>query len=308
MLPFTTEVKIAPSATKISYQDSILMLGSCFSDEISSRLRERYFRVVSNPVGTLYNPISIADAILSTDSQQLIQHNGLWHSFSHHGSFSGVDYGDTLTRCLTATAALQHALNEASVVIITFGTAYVYERDGRVVANCHKFPASEFVRRRLSVDEIVHAWLPILTNYPDKRFIFTVSPIRHLSDGLHENNLSKSILLQSIDSLLSQSLTPHPSSLVSYFPSYEILLDELRDYRFYADDMCHPSSKAVDYIYKRFVDTFFSKETVSESDTLYRFYLDSHHKLLHPDSPESKLFLERLKEKRAALAARYPWI
>ena len=195
-----TVVHIAPSAWKISYQDHILLLGSCFSDSMGEKMDCCYLPHTSNPYGTLYNPLSIAQAI-ETQSEEpwIVRDKGLYHSLLRHGSFSNTDE----TRVREAVAAsreqMAQALAKATVVIITFGTAWVYEYERRVVANCHKLPSSAFTRRRLTVSEIVAAWKPILARYKDKHFIFTVSPIRHVKDGLHENQVSKAILLEAVE-------------------------------------------------------------------------------------------------------------
>jgi hypothetical protein len=251
-----TTIDITPSPWKIGYEHTILMLGSCFVDAIAKKMGEYYFRVISNPTGTLYNPVSIARHIDEPAN--------------------------------------------ADVAVITFGTAWVYEdrKTGMVVDNCQKRPATDFTRRRLSVEEIVALWQPIIDRYPDKRFIFTVSPIRHVKDGLHENQLSKATLLMAIEQL----------NRCAYFPSYEILLDELRDYRFYADDLVHPSSMAVNYIWERFEDAYFSPETRKEMQTLHALWLDRHHTILHPDTPEAQAFLQRVEATASELARRYPWL
>ena len=236
-----------------------LLLGSCFVDAISRKMGEYYLRVVSNPTGTLYNPVSIARHI--------------------------------------------DLLDDADRAIITFGTAWVYEdrATGLVVDNCQKRPATDFLRRRMTVEEIVNLWQPILDRYRDKHFIFTVSPIRHVKDGLHENQLSKAILLMAIEKLTE-------GQGVGYFPSYEIVLDELRDYRFYADDLVHPSSMAVNYIWERFQGTYFSQETRKSMDELHGLWLDRHHTLLHPDTPEAQSFMQHLAERTEQLKIKYPWI
>lgn len=281
-----TTVDIQPSEWKIGYEDRILLLGSCFSDEIGELMAQRYLHVTSNPFGTLYNPLSIANAI-NTSLQQynittLQQYNGLWHSMSHHGSFSRPTKAEAEAAVRESVETMQRALQEASVVIVTFGTAWVYEMNGVVVGNCHKMPESNFTRRRLSVDEIVQTWRPILEQYPDKHWLFTVSPIRHIRDGLHENQLSKATLLQAVDCLCSVSATVRTLSATrSYFPSYEIMLDELRDYRFYADDLVHPSSMAVAYIWERFVDTFCTPQTKNELILQHKRWKHEHHIPLH---------------------------
>ena len=272
-----TIVDIQPSAWKIGYEDRILMVGSCFSDEIGAQMQERYLHVTCNPFGTLYNPLSIAQALTMTEMPVLVEHEGLWHSMAHHGAFSRADKNEAEQVIRGSIETMQQALQEATVVIVTFGTAWVYElKDGisglgvsGLVGNCHKLPESCLNRRRLSVEEIVAAWKPILAQYSDKRWLFTVSPIRHIRDGLHENQLSKATLLQAVE------------YLGDYFPSYEIMLDELRDYRFYADDLVHPSSLAVNYIWERFVDTFCTPQTKNELVLQHKRWKHEHHRLLH---------------------------
>ena len=278
-----TIVDIKPSEWKIGYEDRILMLGSCFSDEIGEQMAQRYLHVTCNPFGTLYNPLSIAQALTMTEQPELLEHEGLWHSMAHHGSFSRADKSEAENVIRASIETMQKALKEATVVIVTFGTAWVYEmkdertkmKGERIVGNCHKLPESAFTRRRLTVEEIVEAWKPILAQYPDKHWLFTVSPIRHIRDGLHENQLSKATLLLALETISRQH------SAISYFPSYEIMLDELRDYRFYADDLVHPTSLAVNYIWERFVDTFCTNPTKNELVLQHKRWKHEHHRLLH---------------------------
>ena len=270
-----TVVDIKPSAWKIGYEDRILMLGSCFSDEMGAQMQQRYLQVTCNPFGTLYNPLSIAQAInykssIINHQLPLVEYEGMWHSMAHHGAFSRADRNEAEEAVRESIETMQRALKEATVVIVTFGTAWVYEMKGEIVGNCHKLPDSSFTRRRLTVDEIIAAWKPILERYPDKHWLFTVSPIRHIKDGLHENQLSKATLLQAVE------------QLGDYFPSYEILLDELRDYRFYADDLVHPSSLAVDYIWERFVECFCTNQTKNELVLQHKRWKHEHHIPLHP--------------------------
>ena len=275
-----TIVDIAPSAWKIGYEDRILMVGSCFSDEIGAQMSQRELQVTCNPFGTLYNPLSIAQAInlnlpMTNDQLPLVEYSGMWHSMAHHGSFSRADKAEAEQAILASIHTMQQALQEATVVIVTFGTAWVYEMNGEIVGNCHKLPESTFTRRRLSVDEIVAAWQPIIARYPDRHWIFTVSPIRHIKDGLHENQLSKATLLQAVETISRQLLA------VSYFPSYEIMLDELRDYRFYADDLVHPSALAVNYIWERFIETYCSPQTRNEMNIRLKHWKQAQHRPLH---------------------------
>ncbi|MBE6319581.1 MAG: GSCFA domain protein [Bacteroidales bacterium] len=306
-----TSVDIAPSPKKIAYNDKILLLGSCFADNIGTKFGEYYFQTTVNPYGTLYNPASIAKAISGIGNGVsdigIVEHNGLWHSLSHHGSFSRADKEDLVRACEQSRVQLREALQQASIMIITFGTAWVYEHEDKVVANCHKLPANRFVRRRMTVDEIVEIWQPILAAMPNKHWIFTVSPIRHVKDGLHENQISKAILLQAVDRLTAKQLDS-PIGGLSYFPSYEIMLDELRDYRFYAEDMVHPSQVAVDYIWQRFVDTYMTADTQNEMRTLHQLWRDRHHRFLHPDSLEAQQFAAHIKTRLQQLQPRYPWL
>lgn len=274
-MTFRTKVDISKAPWTIGYQNKIAMLGSCFSDNIARKMSEFYFQVTCNPTGTLYNPVSIA----------------------HH---------------------IDDVAPDADVIIITFGTAWVYvdnklsavsDQWSAVVDNCQKRPAADFIRRRLTVEEIVDLWLPIIERYSTKRFIFTVSPIRHIKDGLHENTLSKSILLLAVEKLLSNQkseVTNRQSPI--YFPSYEILLDELRDYRFYSDDMLHPSPVAIAYIWQQFMDTFISADTQREMETLRALWLNRNHRSLHPGSPEDEAFRIKTEAELHQLQSRYPWI
>lgn len=278
MVKLQTIVDIAPSPWKIGYEDNILLLGSCFADSIGQIMAEHYLNVTCNPFGTLYNPLSIAQALQMTEVPPLIEHDGLWHSMAHHGSFSRASRDEAEQAVKASIETMQAALQQASVVIVTFGTAWVYAMSGEIVGNCHKLPESSFTRRRLSVEEIVAAWQPILERYPNKHWLFTLSPIRHIRDGLHENQLSKATLLQAVEQIVNGKWTNGKSH---YFPSYEIMLDELRDYRFYADDLVHPSSLAVRYIWERFADTFCTPQTKNELMIQHKRWQYDHHRPLH---------------------------
>lgn len=277
-----TIVESKPSDWQIGYEDRILMLGSCFADEMGEQMHRRGLHVTSNPFGTLYNPLSIAQAVNSQISESsnlpMINYDGLWHSMAHHGAFSRPNKEDAEQAVRGSIEAMQNALAEATVVIVTFGSAWVYEMEGHIVANCHKMPESRFTRRRLSVNEIVEAWRPIVDRYPDKRWLFTVSPIRHIRDGLHENQLSKATLLLAVEQLASLG---GRSGGVSYFPSYEIVLDELRDYRFYADDLVHPSALAVNYIWERFTEVFCTPQTRNQMQIEFKRWKQDRHIPLH---------------------------
>lgn len=259
MLKLQTPVTDLPCKVSISYEDRILMVGSCFSDNIGKQLADFGFNVCVNPFGTLYNPVSILQSIemlagsrlfTSEDCIQIGAGDERWCSFSHHTSFARLSQEEFLSIANEALSTAREFFKSCNKVIITLGTAWCFRNvgTGRVVSNCLKRPASEFVRERLSSSEVVSCLQRIALLCPDKEFIFTVSPIRHFKDGAHGNQVSKASLLLGVEDFMACS-----DVAADYFPAYEIMMDELRDYRFYAEDMCHPSAQAVDYIRERFL-------------------------------------------------------
>jgi len=241
-----------------------LMLGSCFTDNIGRQLTNDLFDVTLNPFGVLYNPASIADCLDRISSgepftgEELIEHEGLWHSLSHHSSFSSETRQGCLDSINASLASAYERLREVKWSVVTLGSAWVYVRQGKIVANCHKLPASEFSRIMLSVEDAAGCLAHIIDLLPhDAPVIFTVSPIRHAGDGHHGNQLSKSTLLLAIEQVCRQ----FPSRAL-YFPSYEIMMADLRDYRFYDADMRHPSPTAIEYIYDTFKESFINPTTM----------------------------------------------
>ena len=245
----------------ISYSDKIMMIGSCFSDNIGRQLADYGFDVCVNPFGTLYNPISIKQSVELLTSDRFFTEEdcvemgagaGLICSFSHHTSFARKDRETFLHDANQALEKAREHFRSSNKVIITLGTSWCFRHTGtgRIVSNCLKRSGGEFVRERLSVTEVTQALESIMDMCSDKEFIFTVSPIRHFKDGAHGNQISKSALLVGIDETLAKT----DIQKADYFPSYEIMMDELRDYRFYAEDMCHPTQQAVDYIRERFLN------------------------------------------------------
>ena len=248
----------------IDYRSRILLIGSCFAESIAAKLDYYRFDVEVNPCGILYNPLAAAHAIerlvdgRATSEEELLQVNGKWVSLHHHGSFSDPDPRACLEKINGRAARAAAFLRQADLLVITWGTSWVYRHraTGVAVANCHKIPDREFERFRLSVDEIVDRYarlIPALRALnPRLRLLFTVSPVRHLRDDARGNQLSKATLLLAVEQLQARFED------TCYFPAYEILLDELRDYRFYAADMCHPSPIAVDYIWEIFKTAYLS--------------------------------------------------
>ena len=291
MMPNLTTPVMAPQAPfKLDFASGIVSMGSCFADEIGQRLQESDFPIELNPFGALYNPASIASALQRViddrpiGTEDLVKHEGLWHSWHHHGSFSHTTPGATLTACNSRIHRTHQALKEATLLMVTFGTAWVFEHEGSVVANCHKLPPQQFNRRRLSVEEIVALWQPMLlqlhTYYPTLHVLFSVSPIRHLADSAHGNQLSKSTLLLAIEQLLS---TSNPQSSTYYFPAYEIVLDELRDYRFFDEKMTHPTDLAVEVVWDRFQHATMTPAVRQQAHFNRKQHKREQHIPLHPN-------------------------
>ena len=266
-----TRIDIPVSEWKIAAGAKVLLVGSCFADEIGEKMVRGGFEVMVNPFGTLYNPASIAASLLRSVSEKEVGRedvfcdgDGVWHSWMHHSRFSSADVATLVERINATTHRVADFLREADVLVVTFGTAIIYrlKETGMLVANCHKQLDSLFVRERLSAYDIVDQWQMLLqlleSVNPKLKVIFTVSPIRHKRDGYHVNQISKGILLQGTEEIVNGRLS---NDTCHYFPSYEIMMDELRDYRFYADDMIHPSTQAVEYIWQRFEDTYFDNKT-----------------------------------------------
>ena len=300
-----TVVDIPKAPFQISHTDKLLLLGSCFADEMGEKLTANGFQVLANPFGTLYNPASIALMLLrcisERDCTEVFQDSvtGIWHSWMHHSRFSAATRNELQESVNKATAQTADYLRQANVLIVTFGTAIIYrlKETGMLVANCHKQPDSLFLRERLTAYDIVDQWQILLnllsTINPELKIIFTVSPIRHKRDGLHVNQISKGILLQAVDEIvnsnLSNSKCEHEQEIVNskssnckynYFPSYEIMLDELRDYRFYAEDMVHPSPLAVEYIWQRFQQTYMSPQTVEQCRLKLKQWKQTQHRTI----------------------------
>ena len=279
-MKFRTELTCSQSAWQISHSDRLLFIGSCFSDEMGRRLAERGFDISVNPFGPLYNPLSIANCIHRSLSRQYYTLSDLtpgprgYHCLDYAMRFSGEDADSVLDAVNSRLDDMRARIEAGAIVFITLGTVFVYflAETWRPVGNCHKFPPSTFIRRRISIEEAreaLHSVTTALYAAGASQVVFTVSPIRHLSDGFHENTLSKASLHMAVD-MLGES--------VGYFPSYEIVMDDLRDYRAYADDMVHIAPKAVDYIYEKFEEVFFSTATRQEAAAARKRFLSSQHR------------------------------
>ncbi len=314
-MEFRTRVDIPVSDVPVNHSTGIMLFGSCFSSYIGSQLRQYKFTVDVNPFGILFNPLSISNAIQrllqgkGVGEADLVQRQGIYHSFMHHGEFSSPDKQACLDAISTRFTRANHALQKADLLLVTFGTAYVYRwrETGEVVANCHKFPEGDFQRVRLSVHDIVKEWSALIgeltTHRPTLKWVFTVSPIRHWKDGAHENQVSKSTLHLAIDELQKRF-----EGAVRYFPAYEIVLDELRDYRFYNENMIHPSPVAVEYVWQRFAETFFTQQTRAINREWESIRKSLGHRPVLPDSEMYQTFLEQTALKLREFERKYPFI
>ena len=297
----------------IDYQSNILLLGSCFSENIGDKLSYFKFQSTQNPFGILFHPKAIENLITNTSnkkvysSDDLIYQNEIWHSFDAHSSLSSASENELLNKLNVAISLTNKKIKEASHIVITLGTSWVYRyiEIDTIVANCHKIPQKKFLKELLSVSEISESLARsislIKSMNSDAAVIFTISPVRHLKNGFIENTQSKSHLIAAIHTLVNEQD-------VSYFPSYEIMMDELRDYRFYAEDMIHPNKTAINYIWRKFIDTWFSEETKSimkEIDEIQKGLL---HRPFHEDSKLHQQFLLKLEQKKSSLQERLPFI
>lgn len=292
MVNLQTLVPAPADLFPISHSNSLLLLGSCFTENMGQRLVQSGFEVLINPFGIQYNPLSIAQTlqkiILNEDivDDDLVQHNGLWHSWLHHGSFSDSEKHLCLQKCNQSLHQAHDFLLQADTLMVTFGTAFVYENkaSGKIVANCHKIPATQFQKRLLTIEEILHAWKPLLSHW-NGRILFTVSPIRHWADGAHGNQVSKSTLLLALHQLQAP-----------YFPAYEILMDELRDYRFYADDLLHPSPLAEEIVWQRFRQSTMDARTQTLAEKYLQLHKMKAHSPLFPSSEGYQIHLQKIAQ------------
>lgn len=319
-MDFRTQVHIPDKNYRIDHSTRMMLFGSCFSENIGSKLKNNKFNVEVNPFGILYNPLSVSNSIrrllrkTGFTETDILYNNEMYHSFMHHGSFSDTDKDNCLKNINERYNKAVEWIYETELFLITFGTAYVYRLKqmgktgkGEVVSNCHKYPADKFDRTILTVDEIVEEWVDLTKQLKavnkNVKFLFTVSPIRHWKDGAHENQISKSILHIAIDQLIRIC-----GEDLLYFPAYEIMIDELRDYRFYEDDMMHPSAFAVDYIWHNFSKTFFSDATMKINKEWSQIKKSIDHKPLFPKTCSYRNFLEQTYRNLNEFSNRNPQI
>jgi hypothetical protein len=315
MSAFRTEIEPQPSNFRLSHKDKILFIGSCFTDNIGQKLRELYFNIRINPFGVVYNPLSLLNSLgMLLDGEEFTDddlefRNELWFSWDHHSSFSDPRKEICLKNINLEIRSSSKHLKKANFILITFGTAWVYKlkKNGEIVSNCHKVPEKEFDRILLSPRDIINSWkvfLPeLLHKNKELKIIFTVSPVRHWKEGAHGNQLSKSVLLLAIDEICRM----FPEN-TEYFPAYEILLDDLRDYRYYSDDLLHPNSQAVNYIWSLFEKVYFDKQTLEINKELGKLILARNHRPYNEETDAYQKFIKKIASQAHQIAKKYPFL
>ncbi len=307
-----TSVKPPGYWPKIIYRDAVTMAGSCFAEHISAKLVRYKYKVLSNPFGILFNPISIArsfERIANHElyqEQELVFHDGRYHSMDHHGSYSGKDKQAVLQSINTTMEKARLHITESQFVFVSLGSAKVYRfnETGQIVGNCHKIPQASFDAFRITMSECELALEKIAESLkqlsPGVHIIWTVSPVRHLRDGIEENQRSKATLLLAIDHHLKNQ--QHGG----YFPAYEIMMDQLRDYRYYARDLTHPSFLAIDIIWEIFADTYLEPDEKDTHHLIEKVRLAMEHRFIHEDSEAIKSFAVKQLKNIEHLAGLYP--
>ncbi|MGZ3865240.1 MAG: GSCFA domain-containing protein [Bacteroidia bacterium] len=307
ILPFN----ITPPERQFNIKDSIVLMGSCFAEEMGLKLKERRFNALLNPHGILFNPLSMAEALEDYQTKKqytqkdIFPANELWHSFKHHGAFSNSDNIKCLQHINMAIDIANVKLKNCKWLILTFGSAHAYrlKEDNTLVANCHKVPSSNFTKILLTKEEIVSTWQKQIDNLkksnPALNILFTVSPVRYIRDGIIENNRSKAILLDSVHKLAEQNVN------CSYFPAYEIVIDELRDYRFFKEDLVHPNELAIKYVWEKFVNACCDNETQNFLKEYEPLLQGMHHRPLQENTEAYKKFKSDLEDKLKAIGKKY---
>ena len=313
-MQFRTQIPIFKSDQPITYESEVVSLGSCFVVNIAQKLTHFQFKNQVNPFGILFHPLAIEKLLHLAETQKTFNENDVffhherWHCFDAHSDLSDSDQSNLLQKLNNSVANLRFNVSEATHLIITLGTAWLYRENasGAAVANCHKLPQARFEKEILSVEAVRKSiWNTIQSVdsiNSDLQIVFTVSPVRHLKDGFVENQRSKSNLIAALHEVLALESSPK----ITYFPSYEIMMDELRDYRFYAEDMIHPSPTAIDYIWERFTQTHISETSFPIMEQVSQLRKDFAHRPFHPNSESHQQFTAKLAEKVKTLQTQFP--
>lgn len=312
---FTTKVPVASYEHPIDYQSKLLSLGSCFADNMGEKFDYFKFQITTNPFGIIFNPVSIEQLVDRVVNQRLFSeadiffHNDLWHCYEVHSELSHLDKATFLSNLNTLLESTHRQITESTHIIITYGTSWVYRHSSteEIVANCHKVPQKEFTKEILSPETIqqsIQNTIDLIQKVnPDCKFIFTISPVRHVKDGFAENQRSKAHLISALHNLLT---TDHCALTTNYFPSYEIMMDELRDYRFYAEDMLHPSQAAIDYIWIRFFEHYVDSKWFETMQEVCNIQKGLAHRPFNPSTENHQQFLAALNQKIIKLQAQFP--
>lgn len=311
---FTTKIPISKSQKPIDYSSTIMSIGSCFAENMGEKFEYFKFQITINPFGIIFNPVSIEKLITRVVNQEkftekdVFFHNEMWHCFEVHSELSNSNKEEFLENLNTILESSNQQITKATHLIFTFGTSWVYRNklSNKIVANCHKVPQNQFDKEILSV-EIIENSIKNTINLiqsinPNCNFIFTISPVRHIKDGFVENQRSKAHLITAIQN--SQLATCNSI----YFPSYEIMMDELRDYRFYADDMLHPSQSAIDYIWVKFFENYVSESEFGLMNQVCEIQRALKHRPFNPNSESHQKFLANLEAKIEQLQQKLPFL
>jgi hypothetical protein len=316
-MQFRTQIPISKSNTPIDYNSKVLSMGSCFAENMAEKFDYFKLQNETNAFGIIFNPVSINKLFSRVCKEELFEekdvffYNERWHSFEVHSDLSNADRQELLETLNKAITETNKKIKEATHIIITFGTSWVYRNieSEEIAANCHKVPQKQFSKELLSVDiiekSIQNTIDLIQTLNPEINFIFTVSPVRHIKDGFVENQLSKSHLFTALHTILKSKIY---NQRLAYFPSYEIMMDELRDYRFYAEDMLHPNQIAIDYIWKLFSENYISSESISILQEVDEIQKSLRHRSFNPESEQHQKFLANLQQKINRLGEKLPHI
>lgn len=311
---FMLDIRIPPPVSQIRYGEKIMLWGSCFTEHIGGRLEKSRFEILQNPNGILFDPLSVSRSISACienriyGEEDLIYLNELWQSWDHHSVFSGTSSGEVVSRINSSTAAAHAFLKDARHLVITLGSAFTYRLAGssRQVANCHRAPGQTFNKVLLETDEIILAYGKLLEDLKkinaELQVIFTISPVRHIRDGVIENNRSKSRLIEAVHQIVSDHRN------CCYFPAYELVIDVLRDYRFYDIDMVHPNYAATEFVYEQFVQHFMDADNRKLLEEVKNLRNAFNHRAMHPETQAHKQFLKNSLEKTLALQERVPAI
>lgn len=304
-----------PLLEPINISNNILSIGSCFAENIAQKLQQFKFNISVNPNGIVFNPSSIFMQLTSylannnLTASQLVQFDGLWHSMQHHGSFSGANQQQVLDNINNSISNAHQDLLKADYLFITFGSAWVYKYEpaNEIVANNHKMDGKLFNKILLNAHylnaEFENFYTKLKAVNPNIKILFSVSPVRYVRDGLYENNVSKAVLHQLVHNIVNQ----HPTDCF-YFPAYEIVMDELRDYRFYKADLVHPNELAIEYVWQKFVNTCLTESNKQFIIDFEKYILLTNHKPLHTDSLSYKKFEEQILNLRQSLMEKYPFL